>query len=192
MELVGAHQMADGAQTIHFGAQIRGQLDRRPDPQIAVLQSGNGRTRRIGKAKEADNLSLRDPKRVMHLLEHSSPLCREWLMAWPFLTAAFIEAHIRSIVFHRSKLNSQVRDAMFFLRSAFVPNSIAIDNDLRATLRNFGLKVGTRPPTCRTKGISMGATPLILRFRRKLKSDLQSVLAKWPCLPADSQLPAAR
>jgi hypothetical protein len=70
MEFVGAYEVSDRAQTIHFVAQIGGQFDWRPYPEIPIRELNDDRTRRIGKAKEGDNLALCDPKSVMHLIEH--------------------------------------------------------------------------------------------------------------------------
>src|SRR4051794_8843903 len=79
MKFVRAHKVANRAQTIHLDAQSRRQLDRRPYPQIAVRQSGDDGTRRVGSTKEADDLAFRDPKSLIHLLQHIFTLCRERL-----------------------------------------------------------------------------------------------------------------
>ena len=53
-----------------LGSKVFVQLDWRPDPEIALLEARDDRTRRIRKAIEVDDFAICDPKRVMGLFEH--------------------------------------------------------------------------------------------------------------------------
>jgi hypothetical protein len=59
--------------------------ERRPYPQIAVLQSGDDRARRAGNAIEADILAFGDPESIVHLLKHSGGSTRCELPSTPMV-----------------------------------------------------------------------------------------------------------
>ncbi len=69
MELVGAYEMANRPQGLHRGAKLRDQLDRRPDPEIAAVQTHDDGARRIREADPVDNAALDHPEILVDRLQ---------------------------------------------------------------------------------------------------------------------------